>query len=208
MPKHGQLGALIQTPKGNLISRDPARVVFAADQLRTKTYSLARRAIMAQWGVSRATAERDIAAAKQLIALELDGMEVRAGETRRNERIADRAERLAAKAAKVQDWTAAAALQRSAIAASREVSRLTGAYAPKEIKLSTGQAPELPLQLDAILGILDEEGRAAFRIVQQQIEAAKADGRLQLPAPADAEPEADAAPAAEDAEFVDRPGEN
>ena len=207
MPKHGQLGALIQTPKGNLISRDPARVVFAADQLRTKTYSYARKAIMAQWGVSRATAERDIAAAKQLIALELDGMEVRAAETRRNERIADRAERLAAKAAKVQDWTAAAALQRSAIAASREVSRLTAAYAPKEIKLSTGQAPELPLQLDAILGILDEEGRAAFRIVQQQIEAAKADGRLRLPEPADHEPEEDSA-SAEDADFVDRPGEN
>jgi hypothetical protein len=67
-----------------------------------------------------------------VIALELDGMEVRAAETRRNERIADRAERLAAKAAKVQDWTAAAALQRSAIAASREVSRLAGAYAPKD----------------------------------------------------------------------------
>jgi len=114
---------LVLTAKGNPITRNPARVVFAADCLRRLTYSAARDEIVKHWGIHPATAEKDIRAARQLIALELDAIEVRAGEVRRNERIADKAEELAVAAAKraelasssAADWGAVAALQRTAI---------------------------------------------------------------------------------------------
>jgi hypothetical protein len=196
MPK---TGAIITTEKGNPITRNPARVVFAADQLRTKTYSAARDAIVARWGVHHTTAEKDIRAAKKLIALELDAIEVRAGEVRRNERIADRAEELAEKAAKgaasAAELGAVAALQKTAIAASREVSRLTGAYAPKEIKVTHGIAGEVPLQIDAVLAILSPAGREHLEAVLDEIDAARVAGRL-----------VDSAEA-EDAEFTDLPAD-
>ncbi len=197
--------AIIVTAKGNAMTRNPARIVFAADCLRTMTYSATREAIIKRWGIHKATAEKDIRAAKQLIALELDSLEVRAAEARRNERIADRAEELAAKAtaraeaegSSAADWGAVAALQRSAIAASREVSRLTGAYTPTRVSVTHSQAgpPELALKLDAILGILDAAGIAALHVVLEQIEAARADGRLAAPAEEEIE----------DAEYVDVP---
>ncbi|HEX7841014.1 MAG TPA: hypothetical protein VF469_26235, partial [Kofleriaceae bacterium] len=139
MPKPG---AIVRTEKGNAITRNPARVLFAADKIRDLPYTAARQAIMDRWGVHRATAERDIAAAKQLIARELNGMETRAAEARRNERIADKAEQLAEEAAQAKDWAGTANLHRSAIAASREISRLTGAYAPKEVQVSHSGADE------------------------------------------------------------------
>ena len=195
MPKPGPV---ITTARGNPITRNPARVNFAAEQLRTSTYSVARKAITERWGVSETTAERDLRAAKQLIALELDAIEVRATETRRNERIADKAETLAEKAAAVNDWAAAATLQRAAIAASREVSRLTGAYAPKQVEVTHTGTVEIALKLDAILDVLDEAGRAALHVVLAQIEDAKASGRLALPAPEEE---------VEDAEIVGEPAE-
>jgi len=191
--------APITTAKGNPLTRNPARIVYAAEQLRTSTYSVARTAIMNHFKVHKATAERDIRAAKQLIALELDAFEIRAAETRRNERIADKAEELAGKAAALGEYAEAATLQRTAIAASREVSRLTGAYAPKQVQVThTGRVEvAVALKVDAILAILDEAGLAAMRVVQEQIEAAKASGRLALPEPEEDEEEV------EDAEIVD-----
>lgn len=193
-----------KTSLGVVIYGNPGRVEFAAETLRKKNYPKTRDAIMKQFGVSRATAERDIAKAKRVIAAELDAHRevVRAYETRRNERVADRAEELAGKAATEKQWAAAAALQRAAIAASREVSRLNGAYAPAKIEVMHS-THEPSLQLDAILGILDEAGHAALGVVLSQIEAAKAEGRLKPLEPPSGE--------AEDAEFTDnpaRPGEN
>jgi hypothetical protein len=173
--------APILTVNGNPITRNPARVVFAAELLRANNYAITRDAICSRWGVHKATAERDIRAAKQLIALETDFVEVRAGETKRNERIADKAEALADRAAAKGEHAAAATLHKAAIAASREVSKLNGAYAPKQIEVHHSTGGDLPYQLDAILAILDDDGIAAMRVVIGQIEAAKSSGRLALP---------------------------
>lgn len=70
----------------------------------------------------------------------------------------------------------------AAVAAIREMARLNGLYAPKQLKVTHGV--ELPLQLDAILGVLSPRGHAALAIVMEEIEAAKSAGRLALPAPA------------------------
>jgi hypothetical protein len=199
MPKTGRV---IKTDKGHPITRNPARVVFAADQLRTMTYADARAAIVKRWGVSETTAERDIRAAKQLIASQLDAMEVRAAEVRRNERIADKAEKYAEEAAGDEDWLAVATLQKAAIAASREVSRLAGAHTPKKIEVEHSGTVGVAYQIDAILEILDEAGRAAFRLVQEQIEAAKADGRLALPAPPEESDDHDEDDEVQDADIV------
>ncbi len=185
----------ILSPSGHALTRNPARIEFAAEQLRTLSYKEAVKAIVERWGIHPATAKGDLAAAKRLIALELDGLEVRAAEVARNERIANKAEDLADRAAAVAvsgtaaDYGAVAALHRTAIAASREVSRLTGAYAPKQIEVKHSGTVEVALQIDAVLAILDERGRAAFRLIQEQIEAARADGRLALAAPEDEEPD-------------------
>lgn len=150
MPKQG---AISRTSQGNPIARNPARIEFAAEQLRHLTYTKARDAIMERWGVGRATAERDIRAARDLIASELDVAGVRVAEMRRNERIADRSEDLAAEAAKAQDWAGVASLHRSAIAASREVARLTGACAPTEVKVAHNGSTDVELRLDAVLDV-------------------------------------------------------
>lgn len=203
---------VILTAKGNPLTRNPARVVFAADCLRRMTYSAARTEICKQWRIHKATAEKDIRAAKQLIALELDAIEVRAGEVRRNERIADRAEELAEEAtvrAKAGDsaanWSAVAALQRTAVAASREVSRLTGAYAPKEVKVTHSGSIDVALRIDAVLLVLDERDLADLDRITAKIAAAQAAGQL-------AEPEPEPEPEPEevlDAEIVEPgPGEN
>lgn len=195
-------GAILKTDKGNPIYRDPARVMFAVEEMRSKTTSDVVLAICERWGVHKSTAWRDVKVAQRLIVDELDGIEVRAAETRRNERIADRAEKLAQEAAGERKYTAAAALQRTAIAASQEISRLTGAYTPTKVQVTHVAGGELPLQLDAILAILDADGIAAMRVVQAQIVAALADGRLTRPEDAQ-----DRDAPAEDAQIVEAPGE-
>jgi len=49
---------MVRTAKGNAVTRNPARVLFAAEQLRTITYTAACQAIMGQWGIDRATSLR------------------------------------------------------------------------------------------------------------------------------------------------------
>jgi hypothetical protein len=190
MPKQG---AISRTSKGNPITRNPARIEFAAEQLRHLTYTKARDAIVKQWGVGQATAERDIAAAKQLIALELNAIEVRAGEVLRNERIADTAEDLANKAAKAEDWAGAASLHRSAIAASREISRLTCAYAPTEVKVAHSGSVDVDLNIDAVLVVAREimppDIYAAFMKGLELIDAAHVSGMF--PALTDDAPDAE-----------------
>lgn len=98
-------------------------------------------------------------------------------------RIAENAESMAMKARRQGEFLAASASHKTVIAASREIGRMNGAYAPDKVEVSHGPPPELPLQLDAILGILSERGRAALDVVWDEIEQAKADGRLALPQP-------------------------
>jgi len=161
-------GAISRTSRGNPITRNPARIEFAAERLRHLTYTKARDAIVQQWGVGRATAERDIAAAKQLIALECNAIEVRVNEVLRNQRIADKVETAADEASAraraaggtAAEWSAVAALHKTAIAASREIARLTGAHAPREVKVSHPGSVEVALQIDAVLNVLDDREQA------------------------------------------------
>ena len=106
--------------------------------------------------------------------------QIRAMETVRLLRIAESAEAMARKARRQGEFIAASASHRTVIAASREIGRLNGAYAPDKVEVTHGAEPELVLQIDAILGILDDAGRAALDVVMQEIERAKADGRLKL----------------------------
>lgn len=200
----GKSTPIVRSPKGHPLTRNPARIEYAAEQIRLLGYTDAVKAVVAKWKIHPTTAKSDIAAARQLVAHEMNGLEVRASETLRNERIAEKAERLADEAAKKGELGAAASLHRAVIAASREVSRLTGAYTPSKVEVRHTAVLEAPLALDAILAILDDTGRAAMHVVLEQIEAAKGDGRLALPAPDDEVPP-DPEPV-EDAEIVGESG--
>lgn len=192
-------GALIKTARGNTVTRNPARVMFAADTMRNHGNRETARRIVKRFGIHIATARADVRAAKQLIALELDAIEVRAAEALRNERIADQAERMAKKAARAGEFSAAAALQKSAIAASMQIARLTGAYAPTKVEIQHSGSVEVDIKIDAALSVLDEADLAALRIINAKVLAAMEDGRIA--APADDEDED-----VEDAEIVDEPG--
>lgn len=194
----GRPGAIITTAKGNAVGGNPARVLFAAQTLREHGTNETIRIIVAKFGIHRATAWKDLTKAKALIALELDAIGTRAAEARRNERIADKAEELAAKAATDGDFIGAATLHRAAVAASREIARLTGAHAPTKLEVTHTGTVEVDVRIDAVLSVLDEADLAALRVISEKIEAAKADGRIAAPA-ADDE-------IIEDAELVDDPG--
>lgn len=168
------------TSSGATILGNPARVAFAQDSLLERSSGRTVKLLIERFEISRATAERDIATAKRLIAetAERQRPQIRAMETVRLERVADSAEQLVDNAMASGDYVAAAAAMRSVIAASREIGRLNGAYAPDRVEVTHGAEPELALQIDAILAILDDAGRAALDIVMSQIAAAEADGRL------------------------------
>ena len=168
------------TSSGAPIVGNPARVAFAQGSLLERSSGRTVKLLIERFEISRATAERDIATAKRLIAetAERQRPQIRAMETVRLERVADAAEQLVDKALATRDYVAAAAAMRSVIAASREIGRLNGAYAPDKVEVTHGAEPALALQIDAILAILDDAGRAALDIVMAQIAAAEADGRL------------------------------
>jgi hypothetical protein len=87
----------------------------------------------------------------------------------------------------------------ASVAALREQAKILGLYAPKRLEVTHGASPELALQLDAIIEVLNDEELAAMRVVLAGIERAKREGRLALPA----------AEAVEDAEIVEpESGEN
>lgn len=157
-------------------------------------YVRLRNAIMTRFNCSQATAERAIQRAKIYLAERFDAeLPARRAEVcRQLQRIADSQEE---------------AHPVAAVAAIREQAKILGLYAAKEIKVTHGTTPELALQLDAILAILSDTGRAALDVVMAEIEAAKREGRLALPAGDDAEPDAaDDDDEVEDAEIVDDPG--
>jgi hypothetical protein len=170
------------TSSGAAIVGNPARVAFAQDSLLERSSGRTVKLLIERFQISRATAERDIATAKRLIAetAERQRPQIRALETVRLDRVADAAEQLVDKAMATGDYAAAAPAMRSVIAASREIGRLNGAYAPDKVEVTHGAEPELVLQIDAILAILTDAGRAAMDVVMGEIEAAKADGRLKL----------------------------
>lgn len=168
------------TSSGAPIVGNPARVAFAQDSLLERSSGRTVKLLIERFEISRATAERDIATARRLIAetAERQRPQIRAMETVRLERVADAAEQLVDRAMATGDYAAAAAAMRSVIAASREIGRLNGAYEPHKVEVMHGAEPELALQIDAVLAILDDAGLAALDIVLEQIAAAEADGRL------------------------------
>ncbi len=194
---------MIRTPRnptanGTPVPRNVVRVRFAAEQLLTRSFAATRDAICAKFGVQRTAATRDIAAARKLIAAEMDVTTIRVTEVLRNERLADHSEALAHKAAHEGDYAGASTLRRTAILASREITRLTGAAAPVRIQISNGLPPELPLQIDQALAELDDRDRADLDRITAKLEAARAAGRM-LPEPAEDESDGDDV---EDAEIV------
>ena len=146
------------TAKGNKMTRDPARIEFAAEAIRTMNYAAAQAAIEAEFGVGKTAAQEDIAAARRLIALEFgDVVAIRAREANRLERLAEKAEGLADHASNAKDYQGAAALKGRAIQASKEIARLTGATAPRELKVTHSGSVSLDVELrvDAVLERLE-----------------------------------------------------
>ena len=182
--------------RGALHERSAARMHYAlqaeledieAGNPTKGRYVRVRDAIMARFVCSRAEAERAIARGKIYLAERFDAElpAHRADVCRQLQRIADEQE---------QQHPVAA------VAALREKSKILGLYAPKKLQVTHGAAPELALQLDAILAILSPRGHAAMDVLMEEIETAKREGRLALPEPErDAGDEGDT----EDAEFVD-----
>jgi hypothetical protein len=151
--------------------------------------------IAGRFEISEREAWRVISDARKLIAATADKErpQIRAMETVRLERIAMKAEEQADQAARmgtVGSLLAAVSAHRAVIAASREIGRLNGAYAPEQVEVAQGPSMDLAYQLDRIFEVLDEAGRAAFRVVAEQLERARLDGRLALPQP-DKEPDID-----------------
>jgi hypothetical protein len=132
-------------------------------------YVRVRKAIEGRFSCSKSEAERAIARAKIHLAerfdAELPGR--RAEVCRQLQRIADKQEE---------------AHPVAAVAAIREQAKILGFYAPKKFEVTHGTTPELALQLDAIIAVLNDEELAALRVVMAGIERAKAEGQLVLPA--------------------------
>jgi len=148
----------VLSAKGNRLTRDPARIEFAAKCLRKWTYSKTERAIVNRFGVHFSTAQQDIAAARKLIGLEFtDLVAVREQEAIRLARVADQTEELARDAAKNKDYQGTAALRGRVIQASKEIARLTGAAAPRELKVThTGSIGiDVELKVDLVLAKLE-----------------------------------------------------
>ncbi len=76
----------------------------------------------------------------------------------------------------------------TAVAALRELGKLNGLYAAKQVRVEHAEAPTVQTQLRAVLDVLSPQARAGLELALGEIEAAKANGRLALAeAVADAE---------------------
>lgn len=163
------------TRSGKPVPPGVNRLAFAQKVSVEQSYTLARAAIMRKYRVSKATAERDLAEAKPFV---LDDAASAAPLARI--RLTARLERNAAKAEAAEEFSAVAAL-------SREEAKINGLYAPKKFEVS--RTLTVSMRITTLVGVLDAEGMAALSIVQAQIEAARAAGRL--PAPVEADPDDD-----------------
>lgn len=199
------------TRNGNVILRDPARIDFAIEELRQKTYNKVRESIMERFGVGLSCASMDISEAKRVIGLELDAVSTRAAETRRNERIADRAEEAAKLAEEVGDHASAVGYLKTAVAASAQVAKLTGAAAPTKLDVkhsgSVNVNLDVELKLDAVLEvtskILTPEEYSFLMGVLEKLAAAQDAGAFK-----ELEPPVDAEIVDDDAEEVDDASKN
>jgi hypothetical protein len=72
-----------------------------------------------------------------------------------------------------------------AVAALREVAKVTGVYAPKKIEVEHTAGPTVQTQLRSILDVLSPQGRAGLELALAELEQARLSGRLVLAPPAD-----------------------
>lgn len=162
---------------GALMERNVARRDFAiraefedinAGNPTKGRYVRVRERIEKYFNCSQTSAERAMRAAEIHLAERFDAElpAERAKTCRQLQQIADEQEQK-------QPHAAVAALALKA--------KIVGMLAPKKIEVTHGASPELALQLDAILVVLSDAGRAALDVVLAEIEAAKRDGRLALP---------------------------
>lgn len=132
-------------------------------------YVRVRDRLISTMGCSKASAERAIREGKLirtnrfLAELPQKGAEL----SIQLQRIADRHE---------EDEPAAA------VAAIREIARINGLHAPKELTITQGDRGVVD-DLRAVMDCLSERGRAALDIVLDELEEAKSSGRLALPDP-------------------------
>lgn len=164
-----------KTASGAVVHTNVHRTAAAQELLVEFSYSATRDALMKQFGISKATAERDIADAKVLIAEQ--------AEKRRPYLGADWTQRLTRVADKAEDKGEYQAV----VSASREVAKINGLYAEKKIKITN--TTTVSMQVFTVVGILDAEGLAALEIVQRQIESARAQGLLPVAVDESKEPD-------------------
>lgn len=165
-----------KTARGVEIPRAMHRVAFAQATLCESSYTLTRNAVMSKFGVSKATAERDIVEAQKLIAedAEKERPTLRARETMRLSRIADAAEDEGE--------------YQAAVAASRGISKLNGLEVDV---VSTGPlAPgqQAMVQALALTPVQRQQRLAALRAKAGTLrEQAKAEAAAKPKAPEDAD---------------------
>lgn len=183
-----------------LRSINPQRRNFAIDALHAdieakrpteNRFVRVRDEIMAHFQCSRASAERTIREAKLYLAeqFERELPTKRAEMCAQLQRIAD---------AQEEEHPVAS------VAALRELSKILGFYAPKKLEVMHGASPELALQLDAILAVLNGPELAALDIVLAGIERAKREGLILQSGSGEGEPDDDI----EDAVIVGSDGES
>lgn len=148
------------------------RIAFARRRLAGgETYGAVRTAIIEHFRVHKVTAERDIGEAK-----------------RRNEELTNKlVPELIARNAQRLDVLADLATEdgkySDAVQALREFHRIHGMHAPKKLQVTTTSV-SVSLDIQAVVGVLDDDGLHALEVVLAQIEAARARGELALPAAA------------------------
>lgn len=162
--------------------KEPDRLNFAIEQLRTKQLADARQEIMNRYNIGEQSANKEIRAAREVIAKSLNAVEVRIDEVTRLRRIADRTEKAADRALTGEDCLGGAALHKTAIAASKEIARLCGANAPEKVEITHTGSVEVSLQIDAVLNVLDDRDNADLARITEKILRAKQAGLLPIAA--------------------------
>lgn len=158
------------------------------------SHGRAVQAICKQFGVSEASANKDLAGLRAYrhaqFAAELPTYASMAYQTLR--RIGDKAE--------------AAGDYAAAVSAQDKLLKLTGAYAPMKVDIehTVNDGPTIQQQLAAMLGVLDHRDQVDLERILAKFEQAKQDGRLQLPSgdDEDDEQEPEEVDDADDAEVV------
>lgn len=178
-------GGLVHAPRARGLRHygNPEHIRFAVDfDQRDRTrrkpqagrYGRTVEAIVKQFRCSESHAKRAIAAMRayrmDVLADQLPGM------------VADLVEQWQ----EIADDARAAGEFTPAVAALREIGKVAGVYAPMKVEHEHDAAPTLQLQLAALIDVLSPAGQAALELVLTEFEAAKAAGRLMLPAADDA----------------------